>query len=230
MLELTPTPKSIEPGQIAQLTPREYQVLLAVGRTGTSKEIAIQLGISPKTVDKHAESASRKLGIRKRVEAGRALVAYHLRRKSVGESLPIQRAADPAFPSSGKGGSHAPPEPSAAERELGRSGGAVREPRGDTLSTGGDMLVNHIDAGTGPLLVEAGFAPRDHQRRTGAVADRGSPLRLAMASWTVEAALLELVKVLGIAVLIGMLLTGALGFVGSTQIFLQQIDRQLTGR
>lgn len=51
-----------------------------------------------------------------------------------------------------------------------------------------------------------------------------------MASWTPESALLELTKVLGIAVLIGLLLSGLLGLVGNTQIRLQQLDRQITGR
>lgn len=230
MKELTPTAKPIGADQVAQLTPREYQVLLAVGRTGTSKEIASQLGISPKTVDKHAESGSHKLGITKRVEAGRALLAHHLRKNSVGESLPIHPAEDPASPPTANGGLDAPSQTNPAERDLGRSGGPVREPGGDAPSTGGDMLVNHIDAGLGALPVEAGAASRDPQRGPAPAAGGRSAFRLAMASWTPESALLELTKVLGIAVLIGLLLSGLLGLVGNTQIRLQQLDRQITGR
>lgn len=230
MRELTPTPKPLDPDQVALLTPREYQVLLAVSRTGTSKEIALQLGISPKTVDKHAGSGCHKLGITKRLEAGRALLAHHLRKNSVGESIPIFPAGDPASAPSANGGSDEPSQPNSAERDLGRSGGDVREPRGDAPSTGGDMLLSHVNAGTGPISVEAGTASRDHQRRASPSAGGGSAFRLALASWTPESAILELAKVLGLAVLIGVLLTGALGFIGSTQMFLQQLDRQITGR
>jgi DNA-binding NarL/FixJ family response regulator len=51
------------------LTPRELQVLAAIGDGASNKAIARQLGISLHTVKFHIESLFRKLGVRSRAEA-----------------------------------------------------------------------------------------------------------------------------------------------------------------
>lgn len=53
----------------ALLTPRELEVLAAIGAGLANKEIARQLGISLHTVKFHIESLFRKLGARSRAEA-----------------------------------------------------------------------------------------------------------------------------------------------------------------
>ncbi|MFC5346145.1 LuxR C-terminal-related transcriptional regulator [Brevundimonas staleyi] len=47
---------------LEQLTTRERQCLVGVAQHRQSKEIARDLGISSKTVDKHIETACKKLG------------------------------------------------------------------------------------------------------------------------------------------------------------------------
>jgi len=47
-----------------QLTGREREVLVGIAEGRTNKEIAAQLGISPRTVESHRESLMKKLGIR----------------------------------------------------------------------------------------------------------------------------------------------------------------------
>lgn len=51
------------------LTPREIEVLGALGNGMTNKEVARLLGISPHTVKFHIESMFRKLGVASRAEA-----------------------------------------------------------------------------------------------------------------------------------------------------------------
>ena len=49
---------------LGQLTARERQVLVGVAQGRTNREIAVELGISHRTVETHRESLMRKLGIR----------------------------------------------------------------------------------------------------------------------------------------------------------------------
>lgn len=49
---------------VERLTPREREVLIAVARGQTNKEIAAELGISPRTVETHRDGLGRKLGMR----------------------------------------------------------------------------------------------------------------------------------------------------------------------
>lgn len=49
---------------LRQLTARERQVLVGVAQGWTNREIAVELGISHRTVETHRESLMRKLGIR----------------------------------------------------------------------------------------------------------------------------------------------------------------------
>jgi DNA-binding NarL/FixJ family response regulator len=57
------------PGPVAEpnpslLTPREREVLVSIAQGLSNKEIAARLAISPRTVEAHRDSLSRKLGIR----------------------------------------------------------------------------------------------------------------------------------------------------------------------
>ena len=52
------------PSPLTLLTPRERDVLVGITRGDTNKQIASQLGISPRTVETHRESLMDKLGIR----------------------------------------------------------------------------------------------------------------------------------------------------------------------
>jgi DNA-binding NarL/FixJ family response regulator len=55
---------SEEEDLLGQLTGRERQVLVGVAQGRTNREIALELGISHRTVETHRESLMRKLGIR----------------------------------------------------------------------------------------------------------------------------------------------------------------------
>lgn len=50
--------------RVAELTPRERDVLVAVASGSTNKAIAVQLGISVRTVESHRETLMRKLGVK----------------------------------------------------------------------------------------------------------------------------------------------------------------------
>jgi NarL family two-component system response regulator LiaR len=52
------------PRRLASLTAREREVLIAIARGGTNREIASQLGISVRTVESHREAVMKKLGLR----------------------------------------------------------------------------------------------------------------------------------------------------------------------
>jgi len=80
----------------AGLTPREAEVVAgaALGRSG--RDTAAELGISARTVQKHLENASRKLGVRSRSEA--ASRAWELL-EAAAAGLDEPGAATPAVPS-----------------------------------------------------------------------------------------------------------------------------------
>jgi DNA-binding NarL/FixJ family response regulator len=58
------------------LTPREVEVVKLIAEAWSGEEIATELGISPKTVERHRTNALAKLGLRDRVE----LTRYAIRR------------------------------------------------------------------------------------------------------------------------------------------------------
>jgi DNA-binding NarL/FixJ family response regulator len=60
----------------APLTPREREVVALVAEARTTNQIALELGISPRTVERHRENILAKLGMRDRVE----LTRYAIRR------------------------------------------------------------------------------------------------------------------------------------------------------
>ena len=62
--------------QVDVLTPRELQVLKLIAEAYTSKEIAAELVISVKTVERHRQNILEKLGMSDRVE----LTRYAIRR------------------------------------------------------------------------------------------------------------------------------------------------------
>ena len=66
--------ESSERPQISLLTPREREVLRMVAGGDTSKEIAQQLGVSPRTVDSHRARIMQKLGIHKAPELVRVAI------------------------------------------------------------------------------------------------------------------------------------------------------------
>ena len=76
-----PAPASIRPAAPAiavpekRLTAREREVVRLVADSRTSREIAAQLHISPKTVERHRSNILVKLGLRDRV----ALTRYAVR-------------------------------------------------------------------------------------------------------------------------------------------------------
>jgi DNA-binding NarL/FixJ family response regulator len=56
---------------LADLSEREHEVLRHLGDGLTDREIAIQLGISPRTVETHVGSILHKLGVKNRAQAAR---------------------------------------------------------------------------------------------------------------------------------------------------------------
>lgn len=57
-----------EPTTLANLTPAELRVALAVGRGRTTREAASELALSPRTVDAHLQAIYRKLQVRSRTQ------------------------------------------------------------------------------------------------------------------------------------------------------------------
>jgi len=64
---------------VGRLTQRERECLRLVAQLMTSKQIALQLGISKHTVDERIERARRRIGARGRSEAARMLASYEAR-------------------------------------------------------------------------------------------------------------------------------------------------------
>ena len=74
--ELAATGESLrprEPSAVAQLTPQELQIGLAVIEGRTNREVAEALFLSPKTIEYHLRNVFRKLDVRSRTELGHVL-------------------------------------------------------------------------------------------------------------------------------------------------------------
>jgi DNA-binding NarL/FixJ family response regulator len=56
-----------------RLTPQELRVALLIAEGATVREAAVQLFLSPKTIEKHLGGAYRKLNIRNRAQLARTL-------------------------------------------------------------------------------------------------------------------------------------------------------------
>ncbi|MET0251477.1 MAG: helix-turn-helix transcriptional regulator [Novosphingobium sp.] len=88
-----------EPGGLgAELTDKHREVLDRLLEHKSSKEIAIELGISPKTVDQRINSAARKLGTADRRETARAYGNL----RQAWERTPYPYSYIPPQPSSGE--------------------------------------------------------------------------------------------------------------------------------
>jgi DNA-binding NarL/FixJ family response regulator len=76
----TPRPafEALGEGEPPLLTPREIEVLAAIGNGGSNKAVARRLGISEHTVKFHVESLFRKLGAASRAEAVHKGLSRHL--------------------------------------------------------------------------------------------------------------------------------------------------------
>ena len=78
-----------------QLTVREREVLRLAANGYTSKEIARQIAIAHRTVERHIENARLKLGARNRAHLiSNALKAGLLAEPGVGDQLPKQLSLD----------------------------------------------------------------------------------------------------------------------------------------
>ncbi|HPO20751.1 MAG TPA: LuxR C-terminal-related transcriptional regulator [Rubrivivax sp.] len=62
-------PEAAPPSPLAQLSPREREILRAIARGASNKEIARELGIAETTVKIHVQHVLRKLGVSSRVQA-----------------------------------------------------------------------------------------------------------------------------------------------------------------
>lgn len=77
---LVPAPGEVDPGAgpFHRLSTRELEVLRLIAEGLSARSIAVQLGISPKTVEAHRSSLFRKLGLKKATELVRYAVRYGL--------------------------------------------------------------------------------------------------------------------------------------------------------
>lgn len=76
---------------IERLTARERETLRLASTHMSSKEIARQLGISHRTVDKHLEGAMHKLGVGSRRDATRLLIHEAVLRSLTGlQKIPLR--------------------------------------------------------------------------------------------------------------------------------------------
>lgn len=76
-LAVDPTAPDAGSRELHQLSPRERQVLEHVARGFSNKEIAAQIGLSPKTVETHRARAAGKLGLRRKSD----IVDYAIRNR-----------------------------------------------------------------------------------------------------------------------------------------------------
>ncbi|MFW6201026.1 MAG: response regulator [Gemmatimonadota bacterium] len=75
-----------------RLTPAEGRVIARVARNLTTQEIADELGVSPKTVEKHRSNICRKLSL----HGPQALLRFALEHRTLLEDGPPTGAADPS--------------------------------------------------------------------------------------------------------------------------------------
>ena len=75
------------PYGITTLTPREREVINYVASGKSNKVIAIELGLSMRTVETHHARIFRKMGVRNAVELARCFYAPHSYRRSGAPTL-----------------------------------------------------------------------------------------------------------------------------------------------
>jgi DNA-binding NarL/FixJ family response regulator len=74
----TPSPASGAAGPGPPLTPREREIVVLVAQGLTGREIARELTISAKTVERHLTNVRAKLGVRDRVGVARYAIRHGL--------------------------------------------------------------------------------------------------------------------------------------------------------
>ncbi|MDE0886501.1 MAG: response regulator transcription factor [Myxococcota bacterium] len=67
-------PDALEDSIISRLSPREREVLVHIAEGRASKQIAVELGVSHRTVETHRTNLMRKLGVRKASELVRIAI------------------------------------------------------------------------------------------------------------------------------------------------------------
>ena len=77
----------------ASITTREREVLVAIAHGNSNKQIARDLGVSPKTVEKHRSNLMRKLSLHNTA----AITMFAMRHGMAGSGLPDRRAVAPAM-------------------------------------------------------------------------------------------------------------------------------------
>ncbi|WP_428149868.1 helix-turn-helix domain-containing protein [Brevundimonas sp.] len=208
---------------LEQLTTRERQCLMGVARHRQSKEIARDLGISSKTVDKHIETACKRLGVGSRRDAALLLLNAGLRSEPVGEPSRVEKAASNAAFFHTKGG---PIDPDTSEMDLGLSRDRLRgfgaDPGGESRRPAPGLG----DAGDEPISLEARSAARDYLHRARTVA------RARSAAGRDPAEIVEyrrigrdLLIVIALTCGIAFLLAGAIGATLMIQHLLQAADQ-----
>ncbi len=75
-----PTASPREPSSVGDLTPAERRVLALLAELKTTKQIAVELGVSPRTIDNHRANLCAKLGL----QGPHALVRFALEHKRSG--------------------------------------------------------------------------------------------------------------------------------------------------
>ncbi|WP_191555520.1 helix-turn-helix domain-containing protein [Brevundimonas aurantiaca] len=208
-----------------RLTPMEAACLRRVRDGLQSKEIALELGRSAKTIDKHIENACRKLGVSSRRQAAR-LYFEPLRDDSVGASFPLPTAPDAVSDDGRKGGLDAALGMSSAARHMGGAGGDLRGFGGDERGTRDGSAVAGSDTDPSALSLAARFDARDtlHRARS-PQRERSAAKKAGVAERVRELAMIPIFAAVALAVL-----AAILGGSVQLQLAVQALDRLLSGR
>lgn len=196
-----------------------------------SKEIALELGRSAKTVDKHIENACRKFGVGSRREAARlleaVLVAGDLRNDSVEAPLPLPE--DPNVPSLRlrKGDLDAALGTPSALHHLGGAGGDFRGVDGDDRGVGDGAQAAGSHTETAAVSFAARRDARDTLHRARSAQRERSTAHAAPAA---AGRLRKLAMIPVIAAIAVAVLAALLGGAVQLQLAVQALDHLLAGR
>ena len=209
--------------ELEQLTTRERQCLVGVAQHRQSKEIARDLGISSKTVDKHIETACKRLGVASRRDAALLLINAGLRNEPVGEPPRVANGAPTAAFFHTKGG---PIDPYTSELDLGLSRDRLRrfgtDPGGESRRPAPGLG----DARDESISLEARSAARDYLHRARTVArSRSAAERSASSTIEYRRVGRDLLMVIALTCGIALLLAGAIGATLMIQHLLQAADQ-----
>lgn len=207
-----------------RLTPMEAACLRRVRDGLQSKEIALELGRSAKTIDKHIENACRKLGVSSRRQAAR-LYFEPLRDDSVGASFPLPTAPDAVSDDVGKeawmphSGCHLPPVTWEELEAIFEDLAATNEER--------ETALRLLDlTRTFSLSLAARFDARDTLHRARSPQRERSAAKTARVAERVrELAMIPIFAAVALAVL-----AAILGGSVQLQLAVQALDRLLSGR